>query len=145
MYVNMHVYVCMSVTMAVSGCMHDAVFVQTCMHACIHYYVCRWSVTPETLLIPMSPLLLVECAIVDGGGFLDADTMTWHYLGQCLARDEVWNMCHFTRHGDDPLGPWTPNPANPVVRSGQLWGYVPSNEWPRTAASGAERMLQGDW
>ena len=61
---------------------------------------------------------------MDGAGFWDSSTQTWHYLGQCLARDEVWNMCHFTRAGPDPMGPFTPSPYNPVVKSGQLWGYA---------------------
>jgi hypothetical protein len=62
-----------------------------------------------------------ECANVDGSGYYDGETNTWHYIGQCLDRTEVWNMCHFTREGLSPMGPFTPDPHNPVVCSGQLW------------------------
>lgn len=65
-----------------------------------------------------------ECAIVDGAGFFDAATTTWHYIAQCLARDHSWRMCHYTRAGLLPDGPFTPNPHNPVVVGGQLWGRI---------------------
>lgn len=65
-----------------------------------------------------------ECAIVDGSAHFDASTSTWHYLGQCLGRDAVWNMCHFSRQAADPRGPFVPSPHNPVVRSGQLWSSI---------------------
>lgn len=77
-----------------------------------------------TVIIPPVPGAANECANDDGAAFYDADTDTWHYLGQCMSRKQVWNMCHFTRQGADPVGPFTPDPGNPVVRSGQLWGSI---------------------
>jgi hypothetical protein len=71
---------------------------------------------------PNSPF---ECAIVDGAAHYDASKNSWVYLGQCLARDEVWNMCLFTlSNSATPFGEYVPSPANPVVRSGQLWSRI---------------------
>ena len=72
-----------------------------------------------------------ECAIVDGAAHYDPATMTWVYLGQCLARNEVWNMCLFTLQGQvSPVGVYAPSPSNPVVRSGQLWSQICSSSRP---------------
>eukprot|EP00048_Salpingoeca_helianthica_P015796 m.228656 g.228656 ORF g.228656 m.228656 type:complete len:388 (-) comp17552_c0_seq1:53-1216(-) len=65
-----------------------------------------------------------ECAIVDGAGYFDEESSTWHYIGQCLDRNHAWNMCHYTRKSILPNGPFVPNPANPVVRGGQLWSQI---------------------
>jgi hypothetical protein len=73
-----------------------------------------------------------ECAIVDGAAFYDRDTKSWLYLGQCLARDEVWNMCLFSLTGSvSPMaGRFTPMANNPVVRSGELWSRICSTTRP---------------
>jgi hypothetical protein len=76
-------------------------------------------------MLVRSATTCAECAIVDGGAYFDEATTTWHYLGQCLARDDVWNMCHYTLQGEDPMaGNFNVNPHNPVVRSGQLWSSI---------------------
>jgi hypothetical protein len=66
------------------------------------------------------------CAILDGSTYYDAPTNTWQMLTQCLAvnNEGGWNMCHYSRVGDSPMGPFQPDPANPVVRSGQLWNQI---------------------
>ena len=81
-----------------------------------------------------------ECAIVDGGGFYDEDEETWHFIAQCMSRELAWKLCHYTKAGPDPLSSplssppssssssssssWIPNPENPVVAGGQLWGPI---------------------
>ena len=55
-----------------------------------------------------------ECAIVDGAGFFDEETGTWHYIGQCLNRTNHWMLCHYTRQAPTPTGSFVPNPHNPV-------------------------------
>lgn len=78
-----------------------------------------------TVLVTPTPNTPWECCIVDGGAFFDAETTTWHYLGQCMAKNEVWNMCHWTSAGANPMsGGWVPNGNNPVVQSGQLWSSI---------------------
>jgi hypothetical protein len=66
------------------------------------------------------------CTIVDGMSFYDAETDTWHILAQCLAAHNAggWSMCHYTRAGRSPMGQFTPDPANPVIRNGQLWSEI---------------------
>eukprot|EP00051_Salpingoeca_urceolata_P009380 m.114110 g.114110 ORF g.114110 m.114110 type:complete len:569 (-) comp16278_c0_seq2:25-1731(-) len=78
----------------------------------------------KTVIATPVPNTSTECALVDGAGFFDEDAGVWHYLSQCLDRNHVWNLCHFQRAGPDPLGPFVPNPHNPVVRSGQLWSRI---------------------
>jgi len=51
----------------------------------------------ETVLITPQANTPYECAIVDGSAFYDDSNQQWMYLGQCLARDDIWNMCFFTR------------------------------------------------
>eukprot|EP01116_Phalansterium_solitarium_P006220 TRINITY_DN18525_c0_g1_i1.p1 TRINITY_DN18525_c0_g1~~TRINITY_DN18525_c0_g1_i1.p1 ORF type:complete len:544 (+),score=170.09 TRINITY_DN18525_c0_g1_i1:155-1786(+) len=66
-----------------------------------------------------------ECALVDGAAYFDAEESTWHYLSQCIARSGGWSMCHYSAWGSDPMSiTWTPNPANPVVRGGQLFSQI---------------------
>lgn len=73
--------------------------------------------------IPNSPS---ECGLVDGAAYYDAQSNSWYYLSQCIARDSVWNMCLFYLVGSaDPMvGTWVAAGANPVVRSGQLWQTI---------------------
>lgn len=87
----------------------------------------------ETVIASPSEGTAYECALVDGAAFFDGNATallgtvpgaTWLYLSQCLDRNDVWNMCLFTRSASNPTGPFTPYPTNPVVRGGQLWGCV---------------------
>jgi hypothetical protein len=65
------------------------------------------------------------CDVVDGSGFYDSDTDTWHYLAQCIGGPNVsWTLCHYTRNGMSPIGSFVSDPANPVVASGQLWNAI---------------------
>jgi hypothetical protein len=64
------------------------------------------------------------CAITDGDAFFDPETDTWHMLIQCMSTDNIWNGCHYTRSGISPMGPFVPDPANPVIKSGQLWSQI---------------------
>mmetsp|Transcript_24196 Transcript_24196/g.63182 ORF Transcript_24196/g.63182 Transcript_24196/m.63182 type:complete len:410 (-) Transcript_24196:159-1388(-) len=66
-----------------------------------------------------------DCTLTDGGAYYDAQNMTWHYLSQCMGTTfSGWGMCHYSRKGQTPLGLFTPNPHNPVVRGGQLFGSI---------------------
>jgi hypothetical protein len=64
------------------------------------------------------------CNAVDGGVFYQAATNTWHILYQCLGPGLPWQGCHATRIGNDPLGPFIPDPLNPVIKSGSLWSKI---------------------
>jgi len=65
-----------------------------------------------------------ECALLDGRAFWDADTGTWHYLAQMLTSNATWAIDHFTRSNPSPLGAFTPDAANPVIKSGALWSKI---------------------
>jgi hypothetical protein len=65
-----------------------------------------------------------ECLNVDGDAYFEESTKTWHFLYQCLARDNIWNLCHATRQSEDPMGEFVQNPANPVIRSRALWSQL---------------------
>lgn len=93
-----------------------------------------WS--KKTVIIPPVPGAANECANDDGAAFYDEEEDMWHYLGQCMNSKRVWNMCHFTRPGWDPVGPFTPDANNPVVRSGQLWGPICANSGPNGCTAG---------
>jgi len=66
------------------------------------------------------------CAILDGSSYYDAPTNTWHILAQCLAANNAggWMICHYTRVAASPMGPFQPDPANPVIRNHQLWNAI---------------------
>ncbi len=66
------------------------------------------------------------CTIVDGSSYFDRDTNTWHMLTQCLDKHRVggWMLCHYTRVGSSPMGLFTADPRNPVVRGGALWSRI---------------------
>lgn len=70
------------------------------------------------------------CAILDGSSFYDQQSNTWHMLAQCLGRDDEggWSLCHYTRKSKSPLGKFSADPANPVVRGGQLWSSICGKE-----------------
>ena len=79
--------------------------------------------TPVDILAntPGSPQ---ECAATDGGAYYQSSTNTWHILYQCLSPGSAWKGCHATRAGSDPIGPFTPDPKNPVIESGALWSKI---------------------
>ncbi len=81
----------------------------------------NWS--PETV-VASPDLAKGECALTDGAAYWDAETGTWHYLAQDLTPTGVWNMNHYTQHSADPVGPFVPDPDNPVTRSGELWRQI---------------------
>lgn len=69
-----------------------------------------------------------DCTLTDGGAFFDTDYNTWHYLSQCRGSSfSGWAMCHYSRVGS-PLGMFTPNIWNPVVRGGQLFSSICAGE-----------------
>lgn len=64
------------------------------------------------------------CMIVDGSAFFDTETSTWHLLSQCYGIYSPWNLCHYTRSGHSPMGPFIRNSMNPSVTGGQLWSSI---------------------
>jgi len=85
-----------------------------------------------------------QCTIVDGAAFYDNETDIWHYLGQCIAQDAVWNMCHYYIQGS-PYGDWVVDPANPVVRSGQLWSQICSGSGKHCSPTMGSKYLTYSW
>ena len=85
-----------------------------------------WSNPPAVLVEPGPDMTGAECAAVDGSTYFDPGTHTWHLLSQCLTVQDAggWSLCHFTRAGESPLGPFVPDPHNPVVRGGELWSRI---------------------
>ena len=73
-----------------------------------------------------APDEVTTCIFADGSGFFDAATGTYHYLVQSLgeAAGSGWGLSHFYRVAASPLGAWTPNPRNPVVRGGDLFNKI---------------------
>ena len=69
-------------------------------------------------------LALGECALADGHGYWDAGTGTWHYLVQMLRSDSTWNIDHFSLQSPNPTASFIADSANPVVKSGALWGAI---------------------
>jgi hypothetical protein len=63
-------------------------------------------------------------AVTDGSAFFDSDSDSWHLLFQCLGHKGRWNLCHYTRDGLSPMGPFTPDPRNPVIVGGALWSRI---------------------
>ena len=65
------------------------------------------------------------CGVVDGSSYYDGVMDTWQMLAQCLAahHEGGWMLCHYTRHGPSPMGPFTADAA-PAVRGGQLWAQI---------------------
>lgn len=82
-----------------------------------------WS-EPSTVALPGNSTF-DNCAILDGAGFYDNETNTWHYLAQCIGDNRRWSLCHYSRFGNNPTaGVFTPNSRNPVVQGGQLWSQI---------------------
>ncbi|MDQ3231224.1 MAG: hypothetical protein M3Q07_05335 [Pseudobdellovibrionaceae bacterium] len=69
-----------------------------------------------------------ECAIVDADVYFDSETNTWHALAQSLSNKNVWSLNHYSRTGRSPLGRFTANLANPVIRSRSLWKSICAND-----------------
>lgn len=84
-----------------------------------------WS-SPQIAAHPTSNRASDACAIVDGSSYYDSKANIWHMLTQCMAASNAggWGLCHYTRTGPSPMGPFTADAANPVVRSGQLWSRI---------------------
>jgi len=84
-----------------------------------------WS-APTTAVAPGASPVGDLCAVLDGSSFYDRDTNTWHMLAQCLDRPGFggWDLCHYTLKGSSPLGLFTADPRNPVVRGGALWSQI---------------------
>ena len=66
------------------------------------------------------------CAVLDGSGYFDANTGIWHLLAQCSddRNQGGWAMCHYFRRAASPMGRFTPDPDNPVVKGGDLWSRI---------------------
>jgi hypothetical protein len=80
---------------------------------------------PNVVVTPSaSPSAPDYCEVVDGAAFFDAETDTWHYLGQCINETSNSNLCHYTRPGLSPIGAFIADSANPVVSGGQLWSQI---------------------
>jgi hypothetical protein len=72
-----------------------------------------------------------ECEVADGHAFFDAETNTWHYIAQVYfglassaAPPNTWHLDHYTLGGRNPMAHFAPDPANPVVKSAQLWDAI---------------------
>lgn len=104
---------------ATAGCAYDhtAVVVRTSRDQ-----GATWS-DPVTAVEPGASVA-DGCAILDGTSVRDPATGTWDMLAQCLGAETGWQLCHYTRASPDPLGPFEPDPRNPVVRSGALWSQI---------------------
>ena len=66
------------------------------------------------------------CVISDGSSFYDRQANVWHMLAQCMDKNYEggWMLCHYTRIGSSPMGPFTPDSGNPVVSNGELWAQI---------------------
>jgi hypothetical protein len=85
-----------------------------------------WSNPPAAVIRPGPYTPGAECSIVDGSTYFDPGAHIWHLLTQCLTVHNAggWSLCHFTRAGESPIGPFVPDPHNPVVKSGELWSKI---------------------
>jgi hypothetical protein len=66
------------------------------------------------------------CAVLDGSSYYDQKLHIWHLLAQCLDSGEAggWGMCHYTRRSNTPMGAFTADHSNPVIRGGAVWGKI---------------------
>jgi len=76
---------------------------------------------PAVANVPNSPW---ECAATDGDAYYNPTENRWHYLFQCLGRNNGWSGCYATRDGEDPYGPFTPALDNPTITSGEIWSKI---------------------
>lgn len=83
-----------------------------------------WS-EPTTAIEPGDSLQGDGCAVLDGSSFFDASSGTWHMLVQCSDKGNQggWSLCHYTRRYS-PMGRFSPDINNPVVRGGALWSKI---------------------
>jgi hypothetical protein len=67
-----------------------------------------------------------DCAALDGATYFDSASGVWHILSQCLTRNMTaqWAMCHYTRKAASPLGRFSADKNNPVVKGGALWSQI---------------------
>lgn len=81
---------------------------------------------PRTAIEPGDSRAGDGCAVLDGSSFFDTVTRTWHILAQCMDLNNLggWSLCHYSRKGASPVGRFTADPQNPVVRGGQLWSRI---------------------
>lgn len=83
-----------------------------------------WS-DPVTVAEPGDSKAGDGCMVLDGSAYYDADAAIWHLLAQCLdTGGKGWALCHYTRRSASPLGRFTADRANPVVRGGQIWSRL---------------------
>jgi hypothetical protein len=66
------------------------------------------------------------CMVTDGSAFYDAETDVWHAVYQCIGKPNSggWKLCHYSKSGSSPMGAFTPDASNPVVKGGQLWSQI---------------------
>ena len=96
--------------------------------------------TREQLVVaPKAPL----CQVTDGDAFYDDVDQRWHLLYQCLTPDDGWAICHASRTGPDPRGPWTENAANPVVVNRSLWSVIRPGAFDEGTPDIVERQADG--
>jgi hypothetical protein len=102
-----------------------------------------WSNPPVVVASPSPDNPGAGCTILDGSTYFDPAAGTWHLISQCLAVHDAgsWSLCHFTRAGESPMGPFVPDPHNPVVRSGDLWSRICSG--PGKACNPAKTVDEG--
>ncbi len=88
-----------------------------------------WS-TPVVAASPGASAKGDGCTVLDGSTFHDRASGTWHMLAQCMDRNQRggWSLCHYTRKAATPMGRFVADPANPVVRGGQLWPAICSGQ-----------------
>lgn len=66
------------------------------------------------------------CAVLDGSSYFDATAGIWHLLAQCSddRNQGGWAMCHYIRKAASPMGKFSADPRNPVVKGGDLWARI---------------------
>jgi len=65
------------------------------------------------------------CGLADGDLYFDKSANTWFVLVQCLSKTRTWDLCLYTKKGENPmLGDYIAATDNPVVRGGSLWSRI---------------------
>lgn len=100
------------------GCTKNAFTFRTVVRKSVD----QWRTWSEPVLIdpPTGPTDGM-CNGTDGSMYFDLETGIWHFITQCIPKEGGWWLCHYTRDNISPMGLFTPNPQNPVVRSGELF------------------------
>jgi hypothetical protein len=81
-----------------------------------------WS--EPSMVIPPAPGTPWSCAATDGDAMYDRARGVWRYLFQCKADGGGWNGCYAERRGASPMGAFSNQAENPVIRAGELWGEI---------------------